>query len=141
MEATAVNSDDILPLLIEKPLIRTRWLLSVLAMSREEDLRLYFAQPMFAALLTHVVAVAIGTPEVRNWTEDVPLLEFFVVLLDATETVLITKGFLKVVMTSLKSKNQRVAGLFAEIFRRLCTPKYLRPMCEALAGSARGNAP
>jgi hypothetical protein len=96
---------------------------------------------MFAALLTNVVAVALGTPDVRNWTEDVRLLEFFIVLLDATETVLITKGFLKAVTASMKSTDGRVAGLFAEIFRRLCTPKYFGAMREALGGPARDTTP
>jgi hypothetical protein len=137
LEFSAMNADEVQAVLVERPKTRTKWLRAVLAMSREEQFAPFFAgphpHPIFAALLVNVIALALGSPEVFDWTGDVHLLEYFLRLLEVTERLLITKRFLKVVVSKMKARVERVSDLFTVIYTQMLSPKYFRWLADALA--------
>jgi hypothetical protein len=136
LEFTAMNADEVQEVLIERPRTRTKWLRAILAMSRDEQFAPFFGaphpHPVFAGLLVNVIALALGSPEVFDWTGNVPLLEYFLRLLEVTEGLFITKGFLRVVISKMKARIERVSDIFAVIFSQILSPKYFRSLTGAL---------
>jgi hypothetical protein len=140
LEFTAMNAGDVQEVLVERPRTRTKWLRAVLAMSREEQFAPFFGaphpHPVFTALLVNVIALALGSPEVFDWTSDIHLLEYFLRLLELTDGLLITKGFLRVIMSKMKARIERVSDMFAAVFTQMLSPKFFRLLTDALMDAA-----
>jgi hypothetical protein len=134
LEGCGRFAPDVENCLRDKPLVRARWLRSVLRIQREPDIGPVF-EPAFASLLANVIAVALGTPEIADFSGDREVLELFTNLLDSVEEIPITPQMLKFVTGKMKGTVN--TQLFNGIFARLSSERFMRAFDRAIAGNIR----
>jgi hypothetical protein len=137
LELSGRHGSEVGRLLGERPRLREKWLKGVLSVVRDEAIVHAIGTPPFIALLSQAMLFAIGTPGVWDCASDREFLDLFLHFIEETDTIVITRDALKVITTKAQARIEGVSQMHAEIFRRLCAPKFFDAFNSALVAQTR----